>query len=121
MARWCPSWMGSAISDLVSGPPDPGPDPRRAAGNHVVMDHGEGVFSCLAHLKAGSVEVAPGHPVVQGQTLGELGSSGNAFGPHLHLHFMDGPDLVEAAPLPVLLTAEGQTQAPQAGQILGND
>jgi murein DD-endopeptidase MepM/ murein hydrolase activator NlpD len=112
---------GISDSDLVSGPPDPGPDLRQAFGNHVVIDHGEGVYSCLAHLKAGSVEVTPGHPVAQGQAMGELASSGNASGPHVHLQYMDGPDPVQAGPLPVLLTAEGQTQAPQAGQILAND
>ena len=53
--------------------------------------------------------------------MGELGSSGNASGPHVHLQYMEGPDPVQAGPLPVLLTAEGQTQAPQAGEILAND
>jgi murein DD-endopeptidase MepM/ murein hydrolase activator NlpD len=112
---------GISDSDPVSGPPDPGPDLRQAFGNHVVIDHGEGVYCCLAHLKAGSVEVTPGHPVAQGQAMGELASSGNASGPHVHLQYMDGPDPVQAGPLPVLLTAEGQTQAPLAGQILAND
>lgn len=40
-------------------------------------------------------------------------------GPHLHLHFMDGPDMLTAAALPIALQAEGSTFAPQAGQIIG--
>jgi hypothetical protein len=31
---------------------------------------------------------------------------------------MDGPDLLEASPLPVLLDVEGETYAPQAGEII---
>lgn len=93
-------------------------DLRRAAGNHVVLDHGDGVFSFLAHLRHGSVAVAEGQDVLAGQTIGALGNSGYSSGPHLHLHFMDGPHLLTAAPLPVALAAEGDTFAPQPGNII---
>lgn len=93
-------------------------DLRRSAGNHVVIDHGDGIYSCLGHLKHGSVVVREGQAVQAGEVIGALGNSGFSAGPHLHLHFMDGPDLLTASPLPVALNVEGRTYAPQAGEII---
>jgi Peptidase family M23 len=90
-----------------------------AFGNHVIIEHAHQVYSCLAHLKAGSVSVKPGQEVAVGTPVGAVGSSGNITGPHLHLHFMNGPNAVTAVALPVELTAEGETVAPVAGQIIG--
>lgn len=92
-------------------------DLARALGNHVIIDHGNGVWSLLAHLKNGSVQVKEGQEVKASGKLGELGSSGFGSGPHLHLQFMNGPDLLTASPLPVELDLEGGTYAPQAGEI----
>ncbi|HEV2459990.1 MAG TPA: M23 family metallopeptidase [Ktedonobacterales bacterium] len=94
-------------------------DLRRAEGNCVILDHGTGVWAFLAHLQCGSVCVQEQQEVAAGAVIGAVGNSGFSSGPHLHLHFMDGPDVLSAAPLPVALTAEGGTFAPQAGQILG--
>lgn len=94
-------------------------DVRRAAGNHIILDHGGGVFSCLAHLQHGSICVQEHQVVSSGQMIGKLGNSGFSSGPHLHLHFMDGPDMILASALPIQLQAEGSTFAPQAGQIIG--
>jgi len=93
-------------------------DFRRAAGNHVILDHGDSVHSCLAHLQQGSIKVQEGQAVAAGQVLAALGNSGFSSGPHLHLHFMDGPDLLSASALPVLLQTEAGTFAPQAGNII---
>ena len=93
-------------------------DLRLAAGNYLVIDHGGGVYAFLAHLQRGSLAVREGQAVRAGQPLGRLGNSGYSSGPHLHLHFMDGPDLLSAAPLPIALAAEGASFAPQAGQII---
>lgn len=90
-----------------------------AAGNRVIIRHDDHVYSCLAHLQAGSITVAVNQEVHAGAQVGAVGSSGNVSGPHLHLHFMDGTDLQTATPLPVELTAEGQTMAPVSGQIIG--
>jgi uncharacterized protein YraI len=51
-------------------------------GNHVVVDHGQGVFTRYAHLQ--KVKVAVGDSVGRGQMIGELGHSGLSDGPHLH-------------------------------------
>jgi|DewCreStandDraft_4_1066084.scaffolds.fasta_scaffold145962_1 hypothetical protein len=93
-------------------------DLRRAAGNYLVIDHGDAVYSCLAHLRQGSINVQEGQLVQAGQVIGALGNSGFSSGPHLHLHFMDGPDLLEASPLPIALQVEGQALVPQAGDII---
>lgn len=67
------------------------PDPVWAvAGNVVVIDHGDGEFSLLAHMQKGSVRVKVGDKVQQGDVLGLLGNSGNSDGPHLHYQLMAG-------------------------------
>ncbi|MFG2792786.1 M23 family metallopeptidase [Streptomyces sp. NPDC048419] len=54
-------------------------------GNHVFLDTGREVVK-LAHLRPGSVTVKKGDAVRRGQSLGEVGNSGNTTEPHLHIH-----------------------------------
>lgn len=61
-------------------------NPRQAAGNHVILDHGNGEYSLLAHFQKGSLAVEAGAQVVPGQRLGLCGNSGNSTEPHLHFH-----------------------------------
>ena len=65
-------------------PGRPNLNPRERVGNYVVIDHGNGEFSLLAHLKDGSVKVRVGESVKAGQAVGACGNSGNSTGPHLH-------------------------------------
>ena len=51
-------------------------------GNTIIIDHGLGVYSLYLHLS--EFNVAPGHMVAQGDTIGLAGGSGYATGPHLH-------------------------------------
>ncbi len=92
-------------------------DLNRALGNYVIIDHGNGVWSFLAHFKNGSVLVKEGQKIKILDKLGELGNSGFSTGPHIHFHFMNGPDVLTASPLPIELDLEGGTYAPQAGEI----
>jgi murein DD-endopeptidase MepM/ murein hydrolase activator NlpD len=69
-------------------------------GNHVVIDHGNGEFSMLAHFQAGSVLVKQGEHVTQGQPLGKLGSSGDTVTPHVHYQLQSGPDIMWSDGLP---------------------
>ncbi|MCS6817485.1 MAG: M23 family metallopeptidase [Blastocatellia bacterium] len=78
-----------------------GEDPRQIFGNYIVIDHGHGEFSVLAHLKRGSVRVKRGDHVKRGQVLAECGNSGASPQPHLHFHVMDGPDPMRSRGLPV--------------------
>jgi len=54
-------------------------------GNHVFLDTGREIVK-LAPLRPGSVTVKTGDAVRRGQSLGEVGNSGNTTEPHLHLH-----------------------------------
>lgn len=51
-------------------------------GNYIVIDHGNGVKTGYAHLKARYVQV--GDTVVGGQQIGEIGTTGASTGNHLH-------------------------------------
>jgi hypothetical protein len=67
-----------------------------AAGNFVELDHGNGEYSLLAHLRCGSVTVQTGDSVLQGQLIGQCGNSGNSSEPHLHMQVSDSSDLLLA-------------------------
>ena len=62
---------------------------KEAAGNYVVLDHGNGEFSMFAHFKYQSVYVSKGDRVEQGDVLGLCGNSGNSTEPHLHYHLQN--------------------------------
>jgi murein DD-endopeptidase MepM/ murein hydrolase activator NlpD len=51
-------------------------------GQAVVLDHGQGLFSILAHLSA--IDVHEGDNVEAGQIVGRVGATGRVTGPHLH-------------------------------------
>jgi Peptidase family M23 len=77
----------------------PGKDPKDI-GNFVLLDHQNGEYSLLVHMKAGSVTVRPGDRVRQGQVLGRIGFAGDSIFPHLHYSLMDGPEVFKAWGLP---------------------
>lgn len=51
-------------------------------GNHVIIDHGNGVTSVYAHLA--SIAVQPGQEVTTSTTIGAEGTTGTSTGTHLH-------------------------------------
>jgi hypothetical protein len=63
----------------------PNEDPVNRLGNHVILRCGEAEI-VLAHMRQGSVTVAPGERVATGARLGEVGNSGASTEPHLHIH-----------------------------------
>ena len=75
-------------------------DPEHPAGNHVVIDHGEGEYSVLAHLQKGSVTVEKGDRVEPGRVVGRCGNSGNTSEPHLHFHLQTEGSFGQGVGLP---------------------
>lgn len=51
-------------------------------GNYIVIDHGNGYQTLYGHLSR--IFVKPGDVVTQGAVIGNMGSTGNSTGPHLH-------------------------------------
>jgi murein DD-endopeptidase MepM/ murein hydrolase activator NlpD len=58
---------------------------RFYAGNSIVIDHGQGVYSCYFHLNTMNFKV--GDFINKGEVLGLSGSTGRVTGPHLHFTF----------------------------------
>jgi murein DD-endopeptidase MepM/ murein hydrolase activator NlpD len=58
---------------------------NRECGNGIVINHGDGWVTQYCHMKQGSIRVKKGEKVSAGQTLGDVGFSGAAAFPHLHL------------------------------------
>jgi hypothetical protein len=101
------------------------PNPLNAvAGNNIIIDHGHGEHSFLAHLQHGSVIVRKGEKVRQGQKIGCVGNSGNSDAPHLHYHLMDGPEIFQSNGLPScfenleVLGLGGKITSPKRGLFL---
>ena len=83
------------VRDAVAG---------RECGNGVVIEHAGGIETQYCHLRRGSVPVAPGDAVKKAQPIGEVGASGLAEFPHVHLSVRrDGKNID-----PVTGRAQGQ-------------
>jgi urea transporter len=78
-------------------------DVDRNWGNHVLVQHGVGLYSLVAHLARGSVKVVPGQFVRRGELLGLCGSSGRSPQPHVHFH-LQGTSALGAPTLPCRFT-----------------
>lgn len=89
--------------------------PLTIAGNYVVIDHGNGEWSLLAHLKRGSVSVKAGDRVRAGQVIGAMGMSGDSMIPHVHYQLQNGPDLFRSEGLPSRF--EGLRRAVGSGTV----
>lgn len=117
-------WMRDSLADNTPGQTDR----ASAVGNGVVIDHGNGEYSLLAHMQPKSLRVKVGDRVKPGQWLGLVGNSGNTSEPHIHYHLQNGPKPFDADGLPIPFTnllvngervakaevVKGQTVAPAA-------
>ncbi|QJD87259.1 M23 family metallopeptidase [Cohnella herbarum] len=81
------------VNDIKDNVPVGVMNEEAPAGNVVVIDHGNGEFSFLAHLQEGSAKVAVGDKVAKGDPVGLCGNSGNSSEPHLHYQVSDNADL----------------------------
>lgn len=121
------------IKGVRDGVPDAAAFPSgQDCGNGVVIDHGQGWETQYCHMKQGSVIVRPGERVEVGAALGQIGQSGQAEFPHLHLSVREnGTEIDPFAPDvkacgeettdiwsdPVILAPGGFLQAAFADQI----
>lgn len=55
---------------------------RYGYGQHIIVNHGDGLQTLYAHLS--QIYVNPGDTVARGQIIGKMGSSGRSTGTHLH-------------------------------------
>jgi murein DD-endopeptidase MepM/ murein hydrolase activator NlpD len=84
----------------------------RANGNYIFIKHGNNIVTRYLHLS--KKQVSRGDRVRQGQTIGRVGATGLATGPHLHYEFLRNGvhrnprtiDLPPADPLPAERMAE---------------
>lgn len=59
---------------------------RYYAGGTIIIDHGEGIYSCYFHMSQFDVKV--GENVKRAQNIGLTGATGRITGPHLHFGMM---------------------------------
>ncbi len=79
---------GVAIGAIADGVVSAVVDTHAGLGNHVIVDHvinGQLVQSVYGHMLDGSIVVTVGQTVKVTDKLGEVGSTGESTGPHLHL------------------------------------
>jgi murein DD-endopeptidase len=69
-------------------------------GNYVILRIAPNRYVTYAHLKKGSIMVAPQQHVRRGTAIARLGNSGQATAPHLHLQVTDGSSPLEAEGVP---------------------
>jgi murein DD-endopeptidase MepM/ murein hydrolase activator NlpD len=83
-------------------------------GNTVVIDHGFGLVSLLAHLSA--MTVAQGDLVARATVVGRVGATGRVTGPHLHWTIRLNGARVDPLSLLFATQADGTEGPPVAGQ-----
>ncbi len=79
-------WVGASIQASDSGYVVAAQWDNRGYGRMVMIDHGNGYQTLYGHLS--SIYVSVGDEVYKGETIGEMGSTGNSTGPHLHFEVL---------------------------------
>ena len=74
---------------------------RFYSGNSIIIDHGEGIYTCYYHLSA--FKVKKGDIVKKAQVIGLSGATGRVTGPHLHFSARVGGVQVDPLQLITLL------------------
>lgn len=97
--------LDGKVVSVVSNIPDNTPvgkmNPEVPAGNEVIIEHTNGEYSIIGHMKKGSALVKVGDTVKTGDQLGLVGNSGNSSEAHLHYQVSDGADLFTSKAIPI--------------------
>ena len=76
-------------------------DALNIAGNFIVIKHGDGEYSFIAHIKKDSIVVKIGDTVRQGDVIAKCGNSGNSSEPHIHFQLQSRKSFFFSAGLPI--------------------
>ena len=109
------------VAEVLSGQPDSRITKDRKAscqardlrGNYILLDHGQGEFSLLAHLQPDSILVTVGQQVRRGEALARCGNSGNSSEPHLHFQLQQGASFTTSPGLPIPFASLDVSPAPR--------
>lgn len=77
-----PNCKGEAIVASAGGVVITASDTGNGYGIHVVIDHGDNIATLYGHMSSTTVSV--GDEVTQGQVIGYIGNTGQAYGYHCH-------------------------------------
>jgi murein DD-endopeptidase MepM/ murein hydrolase activator NlpD len=83
----------------------------------VTIQHSNGEYSTIAHLKQGSVKVKIGDTVTAGQLIGKCGNSGNSTEPHIHFQVSAKADEANMATIPI--SFKGSLQPIRGDKVTG--
>ncbi|MBI5630654.1 MAG: urea transporter [Elusimicrobia bacterium] len=119
------------VSKIVDGIPDNelgSIDTERNWGNYVSIQHDDGTFSLICHLKQGSIKVKPWQRVSGGEAVALCGNSGRSPTPHIHYHLQKTAEAgSETLPFAFSAYIEGgdnpclrEHAVPQKGQTVEN-
>ncbi|WP_369964022.1 M23 family metallopeptidase [Leifsonia sp. EB34] len=72
--------------------------PLGTYGNFVLIDHGGGINTGYAHIRAGGILVGIGQSVGAGQPIAHVGSTGASTGCHLHFEVRVNGDKIDGIP-----------------------
>ena len=61
---------------------------RGGYGNAIVLSHGNGISTLYGHMSRFARNIRPDSHVAQGETIGYVGMTGLATGPHLHYEYL---------------------------------
>lgn len=67
-------------------------------GEYIIINHGDGTMTLYAHMLPNSRRVSENDTVSQGQQIGQVGTTGNSSGNHLHFEVWSGKTRVNPAP-----------------------
>lgn len=84
-------------------------------GNHVAINHGDGMVTTYSHLRGIAAGLRAGERVRQGQVVGFVGQTGLATGPHLHFALFHNQQYIN--PLTARVTLRRSVRNPVRFQL----